>query len=194
MPFSELLTLLIARINETRLTRLAEVRYLTTFIQELETRLATENAEESRSTRYEPNNTAPANPDLEEAERLFIEERGYLNQPHRPTRARRPIRPATVRTDRPVRPIVASTHTRNHIIRRRRSVRQNTTQSRREANNRTYPIDSVLRRRPDASHVQQAGNRITQDIAEHLSEDIERQAVTHARANLRNHRTGNTSH
>ena len=196
MPILDLLTLLIERLSETRLLRLAEVRYLTSFIQELETRQA---SEETVARRRHHVHNAPNVTDLEEAERLFIEERGFLEArtSNRTESQRRPAaRQAPVRADRPERPIVASTQHRNHILHRRRSrshnARQAPPRTRRPTENRTYPSDSVLRRRPAASHIEQAGDLVINSIVDHLNRDIARRAVTHARTTTRRTSTDNT--
>mmetsp|Transcript_6936 Transcript_6936/g.10100 ORF Transcript_6936/g.10100 Transcript_6936/m.10100 type:complete len:200 (+) Transcript_6936:98-697(+) len=194
MPTQDLFVILLNRLSETRLLRLAEVRYLTSFIQELEARLGPAETDDH------VNNT-PAENNLEEAERLFIEERGYLEErPSRrtETRASRPERPIAVRASRPERPIVANTHPRNNILRRRRRARQAAHQARRQAGDRStrpYRPDSILTRRPDASHVEQASNIVITQVAAQLGEDIERRAVTYARTDTHNPGTNpDTSH
>ena len=98
MPTQDLFVLLLNRLSETRLLRLAEVRYLTSFILKLEARLgpADDNV-----------NNAPAERSPQELERLWIDERGYVegdfnfNTPEisarrTETRASRPERPIAV--------------------------------------------------------------------------------------------------
>lgn len=180
----DLLEQLITRLSETRLLRLAEVRYLTSFIQELEDRAG-------NYTR--PNLSRPPNqPDITEAERLFIEERGVLED-RRPRRTETSARPQPVRASRPQRPIVANAPTnpgrRNTRIRRAGPTSRTNTQV--PARNIRRQQVSHLTRRPSARQVQQAGNIVIDQVAEQLSQDIHRLARQHAQNTVRTTRTAN---
>ena len=178
MPTNELFALLLNRLSEERLLRLAEVRYLTSFIQELETRRDPENTTRPAVNRRNTDNDEPALSSIEEAERLFIEERGYLNA-RRTTNNERPV---TAPVNTPERIIAGA---RNNRFSRRQRTRQATQARQRPARvhnsgSRPYSTNSLLVRRPNASQVRQAGDIVTNRVAELLSEDIIERASAHA--------------
>mmetsp|Transcript_5310 Transcript_5310/g.7828 ORF Transcript_5310/g.7828 Transcript_5310/m.7828 type:complete len:184 (+) Transcript_5310:65-616(+) len=176
MPIQDLFELLINRLSETRLLRLAEVRYLTSFIQALEARLEPAAAERQ-----------PTDDNVEEAERLFIEERGYLEDRRSRRTETRAGRPEHNTVRRPERPIVASApERRNRRILRRRRARQAIQRARQQATDtRTNQASSTLTRTPDASQVEQAGNIVINQVADQISRDIASRAVAHAEDNVR---------
>ena len=189
MPSQDLFDNIIHRLSEIRLLRLAEVRHITNYIRALEESTNSNRTDTRRPERTgQQRHTNQEETEFARAERLFIEERGYLVDRRTEARAGR----TESQAGRPERPIVTNVNNRRtqralrnsrrarQVNRRNHRARQvNQRHSRPQAENILRTSHRVgntpLTRRPDAPHFEQAGPTVLNQLVDLFVEEIVRQ-------------------